>query len=292
MKKSLFTILFFISIFYCYSIDFECNVSEHSLIKYNKIPGEGVKNPYKDTTITASTDDIVYGNPDYLLVKSNNTYYIDINSLSLRNNQSLLNKVFQNKCWVPEYCYEALYNQSYDYIFNHEGNIEKLYNSGEIDYEIGTDKESISAHSINNGKSNSKWYNYIDVPFLEKEYNITVKYNVYKNSLSFLYCYVTEILESSVTIFISTIYNPYKQNKTLNNLNEDELIQLEYKIDGDYLYLYKNNKTIYTFINASDSFIIEYRKFLSHKEISIDNISWPRHADGSCDYDGKRSYFF
>ncbi len=63
---------------------------------------------------------------------------------------------------------------------------------------------------------------------------------------------------------------------------------MEYKIDGDYLYLYKNNKTIYTFINASDSFIIEYRKFLNHKEISIDNISWPRHADGSCDYDGTK----
>ena len=54
MKRTLFTILFFISIFYCYSVDFECNVSEHSLIKYNKIPGKGQENPYKETSICRS----------------------------------------------------------------------------------------------------------------------------------------------------------------------------------------------------------------------------------------------
>ena len=285
MKKTLIAILLFISIVYCYGVDFECNVSEHSLIKYNKLPGNGVENPYKENKITASTDDIIYGDPDYLMVKSNNKYYIDINSLSLRNNQSILNEVFLNKCWIPEYCYKALYNLTYNYIFDYEGNIEKLYNSGEIDYEIGTDRESISVHSSNNEKSNKTWYNYIDIPFLEKEGNITVKYSVYKNSLSFLYCYVTEINESSVTIYISTIYNPYKQNKVLNNLDEDEIIILDYKIDGDYLYLYRNKKRIYTFINASDSFIVEYTKFLNHKLTSIGNITWPRHADGSCDYE-------
>ena len=159
-----------------------------------------------------------------------------------------------------------------------------MYNSGEIDYEIGTDMESISSHNINNVINNMRWYNYIDIPFLEREGNITVKYNVYKNSLSFLYCYVTEITESSVTLYISTIYNPYKQNKVLNNLFEDEIITLEYKIDGDYLYLYRNKNLIYTFINASDSFITEYKKFLNHKVISIDNIIWPHHENGSCDY--------
>lgn len=284
MKKTLIGILFLISIFYCYGVDFECNVSEHSLIKYSKTPGEGVDNPYKDTKITASTDDIIYGEPDYLMVKSKNKYYIDVNSLSLQNNQNILNELFINKHWVPEYCYKALYNSTYNYIFDYEGNIEKLYNSGEIDYEIGTDMESISSHNINNVMNNMRWYNYIDIPFLEREGNITVRYNVYKNSLSFLYCYVTEITESSVTLYISTIYNPYKQNKVLNNLFEDEIITLEYKIDGDYLYLYRNKKLIYTFINASDSFIAEYKKFLNHKVISIDNIIWPHHENGSCDY--------
>ena len=284
MKKTLIGILFLISIFYCYGVDFECNVSEHSLIKYSKTPGEGVDNPYKDTKITASTDDIIYGEPDYLMVKSKNKYYIDVNSLSLQNNQNILNELFINKRWIPEYCYKALYNSTYNYIFDYEGNIEKLYNSGEIDYEIGTDMESISSHNINNVINNMRWYNYIDIPFLEREGNITVKYNVYKNSLSFLYCYVTEITESSVTLYINTIYNPYKQNKVLNNLFEDEIITLEYKIDGDYLYLYRNKKLIYTFINASDSFIAEYKKFLNHKVISIDNIIWPHHENGSCDY--------
>ena len=289
MKKSLIIFLIYITVFNCYGIDFKCRVSDGSLIKYRKVPGEGVKNPYDEKEVVVSTDDIVYGNTVYLLVKSNEKYYIADTFLSLSKNQDILDNIILNKRWVPEYCYKALYYKSYKYVFEHEGNIEELYNSGKVDYEIGIDRESYSSFSPIDAGNRIKWYEELNIPFLEKETNISLQFNVYSGTLSSCYLYVTDIDDSKIDIYIYTIYNAYKINIDLNKINENTAITLNYKLDGDYLYLYKNDECVYTFINPSDSFLVQYKNFLQHKNYSLNNITWPRHADGSCDYENKKT---
>ena len=70
--------------------------------------------------------------------------------------------------------------------------------------------------------------------------------------------------------------------------NDNNIIFL--KIDGDYIILSDSqlfkSKFIYCKINKKT--IREFVKFLNDEYYDYSSISWPRHADGSCDYDGSK----
>ena len=88
-------------------------------------------------------------------------------------------------------------------------------------------------------------------------------------------------------------YFDYNQNKKVNNKDlqkegEDTFIYL--KEDGDYISLYCSDKKtlINTFIRTKKQTQIEFENFLKTKSYVDSNVTWPRHADGTCDYDGSK----
>ena len=63
------------------------------------------------------------------------------------------------------------------------------------------------------------------------------------------------------------------------------------KFDGDYLYVYLNDlKTLYgTFCRINNATLDEYNKLIKTGKCDLSKVTWPRHADGTCDYDGSKS---
>ena len=62
-----------------------------------------------------------------------------------------------------------------------------------------------------------------------------------------------------------------------------------FRFDGDYLYIYLNGETdkdlFATFVNMNDKTFSEFKNLIANNKCDLSNITWPRHADGTCDYE-------
>lgn len=78
---------------------------------------------------------------------------------------------------------------------------------------------------------------------------------------------------------------PFDFTPVENDVFFDILLQF----DGDYLdvILAKNNKKLATAIAVNKEFIDQYRYLIAYNTCDLSNITWPRHADGSSDFDDK-----
>ena len=67
--------------------------------------------------------------------------------------------------------------------------------------------------------------------------------------------------------------------------NDSDIIFL--KIDGDYIILSDSQlfKSKFIYCKVNKKIIREFVKFLNDEYYDYSSISWPRHADGSCDYE-------
>lgn len=73
--------------------------------------------------------------------------------------------------------------------------------------------------------------------------------------------------------------------KTSTPKGQTERIQL--KIDGDYLEInnLNRNEHIDTLVYVDDNIIEELTRLFSTNTCNLSKVTWPRHADGTCDYD-------
>ena len=80
----------------------------------------------------------------------------------------------------------------------------------------------------------------------------------------------------------SDIYKKYQK---------DAYIKLFVQFDGDYVDLWINSKDNFMgrYIIAPDVLCEQIHEFMATKDIDLSKITWPRHADGSCDYDNTNS---
>ena len=76
----------------------------------------------------------------------------------------------------------------------------------------------------------------------------------------------------------SDIYKKYQK---------DAYIKLFVRFDGDYVDLWINSKDNFMgrYIIAPDVLCEQIHEFMATKDIDLSKITWPRHADGSCDYE-------
>ena len=62
-----------------------------------------------------------------------------------------------------------------------------------------------------------------------------------------------------------------------------------FRFDGDYLYIYLNGETdkdlFAIFVNMNDKTFSEFKNLIANNKCDLSNITWPRHADGTCDYE-------
>ena len=62
--------------------------------------------------------------------------------------------------------------------------------------------------------------------------------------------------------------------------------ELKFIVDGNYLYVYTaDDNLLFTYAVVDSNFETEYSNLMKYDAVNLNNITWPRHADGSCDYE-------
>ena len=71
-------------------------------------------------------------------------------------------------------------------------------------------------------------------------------------------------------------------NETDYNMHTAKII-----IDGDYLDFYIDDVFIHTFCKINEATLKEYENLIKNNTCDLSKVTWPRHADGTSDYDDK-----
>ena len=88
-------------------------------------------------------------------------------------------------------------------------------------------------------------------------------------------------------------YKFWDEDDFIRKINDKEHVSLRLTFDGDYMKLYEgsSNELLETFarIRKDDYKIVtnKLQQIVGDKKILMDDITFPRHADGTCDYDDK-----
>ena len=66
-------------------------------------------------------------------------------------------------------------------------------------------------------------------------------------------------------------------------------ITLKIVRDGEYLHFYtEDGRTIISCALVDEEFATQYENLIQTNKCDLSRVTWPRHADGSCDYDGSK----
>ncbi len=167
------------------------------------------------------------------------------------------------KDYYPDYEELTYYYEAYDkFVYWYEQNCYanifiSLYNRNGYDvFEIGNDE--LGAGTV--------------LSFLIEEYET-------KNGLWYLTCheiYNTKVMKNS------SCFHKWP-------LENDECVII-LKIDGDYIDIYINDLEHYydTYCRVYYKLLDEYNSLIKNNKCNLKDLKWPRHADGSCDYDGSK----
>ncbi len=74
----------------------------------------------------------------------------------------------------------------------------------------------------------------------------------------------------------------------LRKTNSNTLVFVE---DGDYLHVYYDKDKKYPFISyakMNEVSLEQFKSLIFYNKCDLSKVTWPRHADGSCDYDGSK----
>ena len=172
--------------------------------------------------------------------------------------------------YIPIWYFTALKEKNINIVFSNQPKWENIKNKRNIDASPGEDFESSfwpEGFTINN------IYFFL---FRGQEFPISrieSKNKIYK-------VYIHRTNDSYTT-------NDYPYPNEYEKYINDEYFVLLLKFDGDYVDVWINTENDYIGKYA----LASYETCLSINQLmngncNYNNITWPRHADGSCDYDG------
>ena len=72
---------------------------------------------------------------------------------------------------------------------------------------------------------------------------------------------------------------------------KDDYIKIKVLFDGDYVMFFdiEQNKLLTTHVLVDKTLALKCADFFQGKKVNYTDIEWPRHSDGSCDYDGSKT---
>lgn len=215
--------------------------------------------------------------------RSGHTVLIDINNVIPKDTTDLFdndivsyNLELKGKTWIPKTEVEILYSNTRDTYYQlHSKQIDNYekFIRGNNDNPWYKDVYS------NGGVINNLFlmlYDGLKYHFILKVRNIKIEKDGY-----FINAEVSDVLTDD---------SDYK-NSVLDELSKSEYINLSFIIDGDYLLINSENKELlFTYLLVEKTTQKQYEKLIHDGKADFSNITWPRHADGSCDYeDGRKS---
>lgn len=173
----------------------------------------------------------------------------------------------RKQCWVSADTFEILNSKSQDFLLKKEPYWVASWMSGMG--EDWQDDVSVPLISFDNKSLYMSSYASSDAKFLIEscvDNGKDLEINVYADHEAYL---------GGEETYISKYSKPGKYKITVN-------------FDGDYLRLYDNNSDTYLDFAYTEQYdkIFELKKSIARNEtIDLSDIIWPRHADGSRDYD-------
>ena len=217
-------------------------------------------------------------------LNEDNEYLLDIANLSLCENNESLPDFLQNSYWIPNYYYDFIYSQDYSILFEHE----KLWT-----------EEWVNALD----EAASPWYYHFLPTYLYfgKNY-IFSDSNLIEYSDFYALCFLESIDEKIANIRILKTRIGVQNSsediascvKKFRGLHTGYPYNLLIKYDGDYISLYMDNfeeeNFIFNLVRANRETFNQIKNYVRREcyeaeTYDLSEITWPRHADGSCDYD-------
>ena len=114
-------------------------------------------------------------------------------------------------------------------------------------------------------------------------------------SISFHGLYIENfVINKNIEIQFKESVNNDEFNDSFSSLKwelvrKNKVNTFYFRFDGDYLYIYLNGETdkdlFATFVNMNDKTFSEFKNLIANNKCDLSNITWPRHADGTCDYE-------
>ncbi|MBD5440507.1 MAG: SH3 domain-containing protein [Treponema sp.] len=150
-------------------------------------------------------------------------------------------------------------------------------------------KKSIDYSESQRGIYDGPWYE--GVSFIEKR--ITNLFMSLSDNKKYYYLYLIKKIvknkngyDVTCELADSDIEDSDYVNDTLEKLKNQTDIILNLIIDGDYLYFNtENNELLFTYILVDRAFAEQYENLIRTNKCDLSKINWPRHADGTCDYE-------
>ena len=143
------------------------------------------------------------------------------------------------------------------------------------------------------------WTDYYDrifgIQLIDNAFDITNFYSD-KNKKGILigdysgYCFVIDSMKINKNEFIFTAHSNVEIDSSLividfPKIKKDQNYELKIIIDGDYLELFINNMFVAKFCKINNSTLFEYEELIKNNSCDLSKVTWPRHADGTCDYE-------
>ena len=234
----------------------------------------------KDTTVTWGSntsvlpninDDGIYENFLMDIEYNNEIIYMLSTDLQVIDTE----KIVDNKKLlrlIPEYYLEVLCKKNTDLIFEKQ----PLWNERKkrMENEPFPFEESFQPESyyISNTVILFSQHNYYLVKNVKKKNN-----NIELDLLHYSDDDVTDYFGKTEDVF-SDVYNKFRSNSN---------IKLLIQTDGDYFDLWINTKENYIgkYIAASESLCEQIVNLVRSNKCDLSKVTWPRHADGTCDYE-------
>lgn len=285
MKYRFLILLSLIFLQNAFSYDFSCIPKENAriLTSTNKRKAEET-NLFSNRIVVLSTDEVLNKTDDYFLIKdSNPRTYLNINDVILFDN-NLVKSFFNAPNLILESCLVSMYKNNMNLVFPYAGDVKKFVSENQDVLDFPDTPWEKYCGPIVLEHNNNEFYTVI------KEMNVSPF-----TGISFD---LIEIDKTNVTFYISHIDNPYNFgviNKIVfNELEIGSVYKFSYKIDGDYLYFYRDGKLFFSFVSIADNSVFdellkEYKKFITGQVFTFPDLkNCAYHADGTRDYGGSK----
>ena len=194
---------------------------------------------------------------------------INVEDIKVKNS-SVADERLKKGNWIAKYCIDSIYKNDINIIFENEGNIEKYVQSRPVELD-----------------HDWPWQDYMD---LTKLYVNNLYINISFSINNYLGLF-NGIDDKFYNLYDYSVWN-YTKNKYTNRLKEDQKHVLTYSFDGDYLNVFIDDEFFMIFVNVDKNLEDECIKFIKGKTYNISKVIWPRHADGSCDYEPTQKTLF
>lgn len=285
MKRLVIVGIIFFNLFLLYSENISFVVKKDTYAESPEINEEDIFVPAL-SEFTVSIENMSWYSVDnyenvFLLWDDNKGLGYNASDLIVKN-EVYLNQKLKEASWIPDYYLEIInhpYNSGINILYTHEPYWKKWPHMG-----FAEEEEDVW------------YYSFHVIRFFMGDFYFYATHNWYYEGMN-VFAPLNKIEENEY------IYNVIGVRCGVNQKNPDcwqpgfEAFytgKIPYKVifvqDGDYMNVYidsvEEKNRYFTLIRATKDMCEQIEHFVKQKPYDKSKIIWPRHADGTCDYDG------